>query len=82
MPMIRLSCAEEGCGKFIGMGILRRLFEVSQYSGARATAPSPSAKKMNINKSSSLAERGAPANSRQTKTPQQAEIMVAPWPME
>ena len=29
-------------------------------------------------KSSNFAERGAPANSRHTKTPQQAEIMVAP----
>ena len=51
-------------------------------SGASAIAPSPSRKKMNMKTRSIFAERGAPANSRQTKTPQHAETMVAPWPME
>jgi hypothetical protein len=55
----------------------------SSYStGARATALSPARKNTNIQASSVFERRGAAANSRQTKTPQQAETIVAPWPME
>src|ERR1700743_2654421 len=45
-------------------------------------AVSPHKKKRNIQQSSISARLGAVANSRQTKTPQAAEIIVAPWPME
>jgi hypothetical protein len=45
-------------------------------------AAKPNRKKRNIHIRSLRDRRGAAANSCQTKTPQQAEIMVAPWPTE
>ena len=45
-------------------------------------AAKPNRKKRNIHTSNLRDRRGAAANSCQTKIPQQAEIMVAPWPME
>ncbi len=48
--------------------------------GASAMRPRPRIKRTNINGSSTLAIRGALRNSRQIKTPQAAEIMVAPCP--
>ena len=47
-----------------------------------AMALNPQRKKMNIHVRKSFDLDGAFSNSRQTKTPQQAEIIVAPWPME
>src|ERR1700729_520839 len=53
-----------------------------QKSGARAIAVNPQMKNTNIQKSMVLERAGAVANSFHMKTPQQAEIIVAPCPME
>ncbi len=53
-----------------------------QKSGARATADNPQRNTANIHASKVLAREGAAENSCQMKTPQAAEIMVAPCPME
>jgi hypothetical protein len=53
-----------------------------QKIGAQATAVRPHRKKMNIHFRMVFERAGAVLNSCQTKTPQQAEIMVAPCPME
>lgn len=45
-------------------------------------AVSPHRKNTNIQARAALERAGADANSFQIKTPQQAEIIVAPWPME
>lgn len=45
-------------------------------------AVSPHRKNTNIHARAALERAGANANSFQIKTPQQAEIIVAPWPME
>jgi hypothetical protein len=50
--------------------------------GAQATAVKPHRKKINIQTRLFFERAGAALNSCQTKTPQQAEIMVAPCPME
>jgi hypothetical protein len=49
-----------------------------QYRGASATAPSPAKKTETSERGTPWPVAGAPANSRHTNTPQQAEIMVAP----
>src|SRR6266702_1054085 len=53
-----------------------------EKSGAHATAVSPLRNKINIHARQIFERAGASANSCQTKTPQHAEIMVAPCPME
>jgi hypothetical protein len=50
-------------------------------SGATAIAPNPEKKKKNIHGINLREPAGADENSRQTKTPQNAETMVAPCPM-
>src|SRR5882757_734223 len=50
--------------------------------GAQATAVRPHRKKTNIHLRLVFERAGAALNSCQTNTPQQAEIMVAPCPME
>src|SRR5882757_9792796 len=50
--------------------------------GAHAIAVSPHRKKMNIHFRLFFERAGAALNSCQTNTPQHAEIMVAPCPME
>src|SRR5882757_7011798 len=50
--------------------------------GASAMALSPQIKRINIQIRNALARAGAVANSFQLKTPQAAEIIVAPWPIE
>lgn len=59
-------------------GKLERYLE---NTGASATAAKPTTKNKNISGISFRALAGALANSFQTKTPQIAETMVAPWPM-
>jgi hypothetical protein len=53
-----------------------------EKSGAHATAVKPHRKKINIHLRLVFEAAGAVLNSCQTKTPQQAEIMVAPCPIE
>jgi hypothetical protein len=53
-----------------------------EKSGAQATAVRPQRKKMNIHLRLFFERAGAALNSCQTNTPQHAEIMVAPCPME
>src|ERR1700744_5364112 len=53
-----------------------------ETSGAQATAVKPHRKKINIHFKLVFELAGAALNSCQTKTPQQAEIMVAPCPIE
>src|SRR5882757_17985 len=50
--------------------------------GAQAIAVKPHRKKINIHFKLVFERAGAALNSCQTNTPQQAEIMVAPCPME
>jgi hypothetical protein len=50
-------------------------------SGAAAIAPNPVKKKKNIQGINLREPFGADENSRQTKTPQNAETIVAPCPM-
>jgi len=53
-----------------------------ENNGAQATAVKPHRKKINIHTRLLFEAAGAALNSCQTNTPQQAEIMVAPCPME
>src|ERR1035437_343453 len=51
-------------------------------SGATAIAVRPHRKKTNIQARNAFDRDDASVNSFQIKTPQHAEIMVAPWPIE
>src|SRR6185437_4137558 len=55
---------------------------LSQNTGARATRLRPDRNRTNIQIRKVFAREEAEANSRHTKTPHAAEIMVAPCPME